>query len=169
MRKYLYALVLLLLALDLPIFAQCTKSDGRVFESHTGPIVHSAGSPEEALIGLEHRFWGARKRKDITAINELVAEDAQFVDEDNVVSKEEFTRAISTYTPTSYTLSGIKARAITAEVCIVNYKVKVKFTTNSTKLPVMSALVTSVWSNQDGKWQLKHHHFGLMPVTKADP
>jgi hypothetical protein len=165
MRKYLCALAMLLLSLDLPLFAQSTKSDVRVFETN----VHSQGSIEGTLVGLEHRFWAAWKRKDNSIINDLVAEDAQFVDEDNVVSKEEFTRAISTYTPTSYSLSGIKVRALTAEICIVNYKVKAKFTAISTELPVMSALVTSVWMNQDGQWQLKHHHFGMMPVTKADP
>jgi len=60
-------------------------------------------------------------------------------------------------------------RAISTEVFIVNYKVKAKFTTNSTELPVMSALVTSIWVREGRRWQLKHHHFGLMPVTKADP
>jgi hypothetical protein len=162
-------MTMLLLALALSLFAQSTKSDVRVVENSPVPIEDSPGSIEEALLGHEHKFWDAWKRKDITVINELVAENARFVDENSVISKEEFTRQVRNYTPNDYSLTRFEVITITDKVGVVTYKVRATYTANSIELPLISALVTSVWFNQQGKWQLKHHHFGLMPVTKADP
>lgn len=173
MRKYLCALALLLLYLDIPSFAQYptqpAESDVKLFVNSPKPSLASPNSFERVLIGYEHQFWGAMKSKDVRTINALVADDARFVDENSIVSKSEFTRQVSNYTPSKYSLTGIKVKAITAEVGIVNYKVEAKYIFNSIELPVMSALVTSVWVSEGGKWRLKHHHVGLMPVTKAVP
>jgi len=67
MRKYSCALVLLLLALEVPIFAQAqkqsAKSNVKIFENSPGPSPVTLSPIESELVNFEHQFWGAMKSK----------------------------------------------------------------------------------------------------------
>ena len=170
MRKYSCLLTLLLLLLDIPLLAQSrSQASNSDVNSSPKPSLPSDKAQQLEFVGLENQFWKAMVSKDYKIIKDLVAQDALFIDNDNVVPKAEFIRALHSYTPTQYLFTGLKVRIVSAEVCIVSYKVKAKYSSNSTDLPVTTALVTSVWVNQGDKWRLKHHHSSLMPVTKVDP
>ena len=173
MRKYSCALALLLLFFDIPLFAQSPTRQAKSYVKHleksAEPSLVLLNSVERTLAGLEYQLWDALKKKDIKAVNALLSEDSEFVDENNIVSKPEFTRHISSYSPSDYSLTGFKVKAATADVAIVSYKVEAKYASNPSELYAITALVTSVWVKQGGKWRLKHQHTSSMPVTKADP
>ena len=170
MRKYSCVLTVLLLFLNIPLFAQSrSQATKRDVKNTAKSALASPQTLQLEFVGYENRFWKAMVSKDFRIINDLIAEDALFIDDDNIVSKAEFMRTLSSYTPSHYLFTGLKVRMVTVEVCIVSYKVKTKYSFNATKMPVTTSLVTSVWVNQGGKWRIKHQHSGLMPVTKADP
>ena len=170
MRKNSCLLTLLLLLLDIPLLAQSrSQASNSDVNGHNKPSLPASKARQLEFIGFENQFWKAMVSKDYKIIKDLVAQDALFIDNDYVLSKADFIRALYSYTPTQYLFTGLKVRMVTDKICIVSYKVKAKYSFNSTELPVTTALVTSVWVNQGGKWRLKHHHSGLMPVTKVDP
>lgn len=171
MRRHTLLLLLVLLILSGSFFAK----SARQYSEHDIKIaqtsLESSDSPDvetkQALINSEHQLWRAMRLKDLACLNRLVADDARFVGENNTISKPEFAQYISSYSPSDYSLTDIKAHMTDQRSGLVRYKVVAKFTFNDElELPASTAQVSSRWVNKNKKWQLSHHHVSLMPSAK---
>jgi hypothetical protein len=106
------------------------------------------------IIALEKQGWMATKKKDLTALNRLFAEEYVEVGSLGGRGKAETLRHIQDeLTLTEYSMDDFRVIPVSPDVVLLTYKVEEMGSVNGRELPGQPAYASSLWVNRRGQWK----------------
>lgn len=109
------------------------------------------GGVEAQIIALEKQAWQEWKNKNISFVQNYMADDAFYVYGDGVVDKKQIVDAIPTCDLKSFALDNFKFRSLDKNSALVNYTATQDATCYGKKQGT-NIRVTSVYVKRGGKW-----------------
>lgn len=104
----------------------------------------------DAIVANERRVWEALKKRDISSLDALLADDLSVVNENGTMTKPAFLQSVPNLTITYYSIEDAKVTFLSSEVAVLTYKAT--FLVLEPDYPSNPVYQTTVWVKRGGKW-----------------